>query len=97
MKIKIHFRKNLKISKQKLAATCAHIGNHLGQHCCSIGYTSDPIDDIVIVLSTSDKKFKDIKESVLSQEDLIYHLHTDNGFTEVEPDTEIALGWVVEE
>ncbi len=97
MKIKIHFRKNLKISKQKLAAACTHIGNHIGQKYCSLGHTSNAPDDIVIALEASDKSFKEIKESIVSQEDLIYHLHTDNGFTEVQPDTEIAIGWVVEE
>ncbi len=94
MVIKIYFRKNLKISSPKLAAACTHIGNQLGQH---VKEPSVPKDDVVIILRASDKKFNEIKEDVMNQEGLSYHLHVDNGFTEVEPGTEIAIGWIEDE
>ena len=94
MVIKIYFRKNLKISAPKLAAACTHIGNQLGQ--CVKGQ-SVPRDDVVIILRASDKKFNEIKEDIIGQERLFYHLHIDNGFTEVEPGTEIAIGWLEDE
>ncbi len=100
MVIKIYFRKNVKVSRQKLAAACTHIGNHLGQKYLSqdaVEGPSDPVEDVVVILSASDKKFDEIKENVMSQNGLSYHLHVDNGFTEVEPGTEMAIGWIVEE
>ena len=100
MVIKIYFRKNLKISSPKLAAACTHIGNQLGQKYLSLGHVkgpSVPKDDVVIILRASDKKFNEIKEDVMNQESLFYHLHIDNGFTEVPAGTEIAIGWIEDE
>ena len=100
MVIKIYFRKNLKISAPKLAATCTHIGNQLGQKYLSLGHVkghSVPKDDVVIILRASDKKFNEIKEDVISQDSLSYHLHIDNGFTEIPPNTEVAIGWIEDE
>jgi len=33
MKIKIYYRKNLKLSPQKLATVCTHTGKELGKVC----------------------------------------------------------------
>lgn len=92
MKIKIYYRKSLKLSPQKLAAVCTHIGKELGKVC------GDTVawDDVVIVLSASDKKFEEYKQYCLDNEEVLYHIHVDRGYTEVEPNTECAVGWIEE-
>ncbi len=93
MRIKIYYRKNLKLSPQKLAAVCTHIGKELGNA------SGDTVawDDVVVVLSVSDKKFEEYKQHCLDNEDILYHIHVDRGYTEVGPNTECAIGWVEEE
>lgn len=49
MKLKILYRKNLKMSDGKLAAQCVHAGRGLG----------GPEADAVIVLGVSDTKFRE--------------------------------------
>ena len=90
MKIKIFYRKNLKLSPQKLAAVCTHIGKELGKVC---GDTA-AWDDVVIVLPASDKKFEEYKQHCLDSEKVLYHIHIDRGYTEVERNTECAIGWI---
>lgn len=93
MKIKIYYRKNLKLSPQKFAAVCTHIGKELGKVC------GDTIawDDVVVILSASDKKFEEYKQYCLDNESVLYHIHVDRGYTEVEPNTECAIGLIEEE
>ena len=93
MKIKIYYLKNLKLSPQKLAAVCTHIGKELGKVCGD----TDAWEDKVIILTASDKKFEEYKQYCLDNEDVLYHIHIDRGFTEVEPNTECAIGWIEEE
>jgi hypothetical protein len=52
----------------------------------------DPLDTTIIVLMASDKKFNEIKASI--GEDQLSHVHIDHGLTEVEPNTEVAVGWI---
>lgn len=81
------------MSQQKLAAVCAHIGKELGKVC------GDTLawQDVVIILSASDKKFAEYKEYCVDNENLISHIHVDSGLKEVEPNTECAIGWIDEE
>ena len=94
MKIRIYYRKNLKLSPQKLASSCTHIGKELGKVCGD----TNLFEDKVIVLMASDKKFKEIKQEVFyTIPESHYHLHIDNGVTEVMKNTEIAFGWIEKE
>lgn len=93
-KIKIYYRKNLKLTPQKLASSCSHVANQLGHMLSSLGEYNDPQDMTIIVLMASDNKFNKIKEDIQSYEDVLSHLHVDKGLTEVEPNTEICIGYV---
>lgn len=93
MKIKVYYRKNLKLSPQKLAAVCTHIGKELGKVC----ENTDAWEDKVIILTASDKKFEEYKNSCRNNGGVLYHVHVDRGFTEVEPNTECAIGWIEED
>jgi len=91
--IRIYYRKNLKISPQKLASSCTHIGKELGKVCGN----TNPYEDKVVVLMASDKKFEEIKQEVFDTiPESYYHLHIDRGYTEVYPFTEVAIGWIEE-
>ena len=93
MKIRIYYRKNLKITPQKLASSCTHIGKELGKVCGN----TNPFEDKVVVLMASDKKFEEIKQEVFDTiPESYYHLHIDNGVTEVPFNTEIAFGYIEE-
>ncbi|AGH32230.1 hypothetical protein VPHG_00167 [Vibrio phage 11895-B1] len=94
MKIKIYFRKNLRLPDVKLASCCTHIGKELARKSS----LSDPWDDVVIILSASDKKFGEYKQYCIDNSDTLkYHLHIDRGFTCVDEGTECAIGWIEEE
>lgn len=84
MKIKVVYRKNLKMSEGKLAAQVAHAVKNLGV---------TPTDCDIIVLKVSDKKFSETVNEYLS-----YHsyLQIDKGLTEVEPNTETAFAWILD-
>ena len=99
MQIKIYYRKNLKLSPQKLAAVCTHIGKELGIMYSDFYYVSEyhnPLEDKVVVLMASDTKFEQYKQQCVNNPNTIYHTHKDNGFTEVDAGTECAIGWVEE-
>jgi peptidyl-tRNA hydrolase len=92
MDIKIYYRRNLKMSDQKIAAVCAHIGYALGvnKEC------NNPLDNKVVILKASDTKFEEYKTFCEENRDKSnYHVHTDIGLKEVEEGTECAIGWVV--
>ena len=91
--IKILFRKNLKMSPQKLAAVCTHIGKQLGKFT---DFNDDPFEDKVIVLNASDKKYNEKLSDIQYDEDLVYFEHIDTGVKEVEPFTPCAVGWIEE-
>lgn len=89
MDIKIIYRKNLKMSPQKLAAVCTHIGKEIGNKC----HNTVPMEDKVVVLMASDRKFEEYK-SMLEHGDYVSHIHIDTGLKEVAYGTECALGFV---
>lgn len=80
MRIKVIYRRNLKMSEGKVAAQVAHAVKNLGPTAqdCSI-----------IVLKVSDKKF----EELLAEHEDAY-VQVDTGRTEVEPNTPTAAAWV---
>lgn len=95
MKIKVYYRRNLKLSPAKLAAAVGHVTKELGYKWSELGEYPTPEDDIIIVLKASDSKFQEIMSDITIQEGIVSHLHVDKGLSEVDPNTEIAFGWVV--
>jgi len=79
MRIKVIYRKNLKMSEGKVAAQVAHAVKNLG---------ITPIDSIIIVLRVSDKKFGE-----LIAENECY-VQIDMGLTEIETGTQTAAAWI---
>ena len=79
MKIKVIYKKNLKMSEGKVAAQVAHAVKNLG---------ITPIDCDIIVLKVSDKKF----EELIIQNKC--YIQTDKGLTEVKKDTQTAAAWI---
>jgi len=79
MKIKVIYRKNLKMSEQKVASQVAHAVKNLG---------TSPSDCSIIVLKVSDKKFNELSEfhDCYIQKDL--------GLTEVKAGTSTAAAWI---
>jgi len=84
MKIKVIYRKNLKMTEGKLAAQVAHavIGLGVDNHLMSI-----------IVLGMSDKKYKD----TLSYLDQFYYEVSDFGYTENPAGTKTCAAYYEEE
>lgn len=90
MRLKIYYRKNLKLSPQKLAAQCGHVAKELGRMI-----TSNPRQDIIIVLGVSCKKFKEL--ALQHQvEGVLWYQQEDIGLTEVEAGTITCFGYVEE-
>jgi peptidyl-tRNA hydrolase len=80
MKIKIIYRKNLKMTENKMASQVAHVAKNLPE---------TPQDVSIVVLKVSDKKFFEMigeRKGCYIQKDL--------GLTEVEPGTPTAAGWI---
>ena len=87
-RIKILFRKNLKMSESKLAAQCVH---------AALGLDQSSIENInalmsVVVLGISDKKFDEQKNAEGNR-----YLVRDAGYTEVAPGTETCLAFLEED
>lgn len=84
MKIKVAYRRNLKMSEGKLAAQVAHAVKNLGQ---------TPLDVDIIVLKASDVKFyKFIEEAEANG---TFYIQRDKGLTEVDPNTPTVVAWIV--
>lgn len=80
-RIKILYRKNLKMSPGKLSAQCVHAALCLhGTH----------VDMSVVVLGVSDKKFNE----VVDKADPLYFLIQDRGYTEVQEGTNTCLAFL---
>ena len=91
MKIKCLYRKNLKLSEQKLAAQTSHVVGNL------LKLTNSEIDrdTTIVVLKASDKKFEEKRQELeQSNPQIIYYLQVDLGFTEIAPNTETVIGWI---
>ena len=84
MKVKILYRRNLKMSPQKLAAQTCHAVIGLGVTDCNLS---------VIVLTMSDKKYF---ENVEKLQDTLHYRVVDAGYTEVPPNTETCLAYYEE-
>jgi peptidyl-tRNA hydrolase len=81
MKLKILYRKNLKMSVGKIAAQACH---------AAIGFNVDDPLISVVVLGCSDRQFqKTISSLDLKNES--YYIVYDAGYTEVRPNTQTAL------
>ena len=79
MRIKVIYKKNLKMSEGKVAAQVSHAVKNLGL---------TPIDCDIIVLKVSDKKF----DELILEKDC--YIQTDKGLTEVESGTQTAAAWI---
>lgn len=84
MKIKVLYRKNLKMTPGKLAAQTGHAVLGL-----------QPVDNYtaIVVLEASDKKFFE-KVEELKGTNTKHHIVTDAGRTEVEPGTNTCLAFI---
>ena len=82
MRIKVIYRKNLKMTEGKVAAQVAHAVKNLGL---------TPIDSDIIVLRVSDKKFNELTTLYDC------YIQTDKGLTEVEGGTQTAAAWIESE
>lgn len=82
VRVKVIYRKNLKMSEGKVGAQVAHAVNKLG-------YIST--DSTIIVLKVSDKKFN---EMIAEQQ---CYVQVDMGLTQVEAGTPTAAAWIVTE
>lgn len=80
MKIKVYYRKNLKMSEGKLAAQVAHAVKNLG---------TTPKDCDIAVLKASDAKFQQY-----IQEHPEGYIQVDKGLTEIESGTQTAIAWI---
>jgi len=88
MKIKVYYRKNLKMTDGKLAAQVGHVCKELGRMM-----PSDPENDVIIVLGVSDAKYKELSLQYQTTSYWWYQ-QVDNGMTEVIKGTPTAFGYV---
>lgn len=91
MKIKIYYRKNLKLTEGKVASQCGHVAKELGRMCPSY-----PKGDVIIVLGVSDNKYQELS---LQQKlgDSYWYEQVDAGSTEVDEGTPTAFGYIEHE
>lgn len=83
MKIKVYYRKNLKMSPGKLAAQVGH----------AVLTLDPPAHDQIVVLEARDRKFFSILEE-LDALGIEYHTAVDAGITEVKPNTITCVAFV---
>lgn len=88
MKIKVYYRKNLKMTEGKLAAQIGHVCKELGRMMAS-----DPENDVIIVLGVSDTKYKELSLQYQTTSYWWYQ-QVDNGMTEVVKGTPTCFGYV---
>ena len=81
MKLKILYRKNLKMSSGKIAAQCVH---------AAMGIGHDDYDMSIVVLKVSDEKFREVRDNSRC------FVVEDAGYTDVEPNTETCLAYYEE-
>jgi peptidyl-tRNA hydrolase len=87
MKIKVLYRRNLKMTPGKLAAQTGHAVLGL-----------QPVDSYtaIVVLAASDKKFFEKVEELKGTAEVKHNVVTDAGLTEVEPGTNTCLAFIEE-
>ena len=94
MKIKCLYRKNLKLSDQKLAAQTGHVVGNIIQRAIRRLQMINK-DTTIVVLKASDKKFEEKRQELeQSNPPIIYYLQVDRGFTEIPEGTETVIGWI---
>ena len=94
MKIKCLYRKNLKLSPEKLAAQTGHVVGNIIQRAIRRLQMINK-DTTIIVLKASDKKFEEKRQELeQSNPQIIYYLQVDRGFTEIPEGTETVIGWM---
>lgn len=97
MKIKCLYRKNLKLSEQKLAAQTGHVVGNIIQRAIRRLQMINK-DTTIVVLKASDKKFEEKRQELeQSNPQIIYYLQVDRGFTEIPEGTETVIGWIENE
>ena len=100
MKIKCLYRKNLKLSEQKLAAQVGHVVGNLLRLNDEYGFGKIGRDTNIVVLRASDKKFEEKRQELKDlkgKDKLIYYLQVDLGLTEIPAETETVIGWIENE
>lgn len=85
-KIKVFYRRNLKMTPGKLAAQSCH---------AVLGLSPEDYGDTVVVLTASDAKFFELIDT-LKQKGIKHHVVTDAGRTELEPGTQTCVAYVCE-
>lgn len=88
MRIKIYYRKNLKMSAEKLSAQCGHVAKELGRLLPSNGRT-----DTITILRVSDKKYKELCLQY-QVEGVYWYQQIDSGLTEVPEGTITCFGFI---
>ena len=104
MKYKVYYNKGLKMSEGKLAAQVAHITLNIGiefgidvendYRAGGIYPSIAPLDQTIIVLGLSNKKFQE--QLALVEKHEYYHVQKDLGFTEVDEGAITAFGFIEE-
>ena len=95
MKIKCLYRKNLKLSPEKLAAQTGHVVGNLLRLNDEYGFGKIDRDTVIVVLKASDKKFEEKRQELKqSYPPVVYYLQVDLGLTEIPAGTETVIGWI---
>jgi len=76
--IKCFYRRNLKMSKEKLAAQVAHVSANL---------SINQVPSRIVVLQASDVQFEEYKKTPRC------YVQVDSGLTELDNGTETVVGW----
>ena len=94
MKIKCLYRKNLKLSPEKLAAQTGHVVGNIIQKAIRRLQMIDK-NTVIVVLKASDKKFEEKRQELKqSYPPVVYYLQVDLGLTEVPAGTETVIGLI---
>jgi peptidyl-tRNA hydrolase len=87
MRIKVIYRKNLKMSEGKLAAQVAHAVKYL------VYNNEEALDYNIAVLGVSDKKFAELSDAHITVDCDIW-IQVDKGLTEIPAGTETCAAWI---
>lgn len=88
MKIKVYYRKSLKMTEGKIASQVGHVCKELGRMLPSYAP-----DDVIIVLGVSDTKYKELCLQY-QKNTICWYEQVDAGNTEVIKGTPTAFGYI---